>query len=62
MEYIDKRNGEVKNTDYLQLVNGDAVFRIEIDNQGVIVITKIDYNNNNSISINPVFSNQIGIK
>ena len=61
MEYIDKRNGEVKETNYLRLVNGESEFRVEVDNQGNIVITKINFKNS-SMVIQPIVSNKIGLK
>lgn len=61
MKYIDERNGEVKETDYLQLVSGESKYRIEYDNKDRIVITKVDFENDR-ISIQPMVRNQILIK
>lgn len=61
MEYIDARNGDIKETNYLRLVNGDSQFRVELDNQNRLVITKVDFNDD-TINIQPMVRNQIAIK
>ena len=61
MEYIDTRNGDIKETNYLRLVNGDSQFRVELDNQNRLVITKVDFDDD-TINIQPMVRNQIAIK
>ncbi len=60
MKYINERNGEVKETNYLSLVLGESQYRVENLNGG-LVITKVDFDNNR-ISIQPMVRNQILIK
>lgn len=61
MKYIDKREGEIKETNYLRLVNGESQYRVEIDNQENLVVTKINFEDT-AITIKPIVSNQIIIK
>lgn len=61
MEYIDQRNGKTKKTNYLRLVNGETQYRVEVDNEKNLVITKINFDND-VITIKPMVRNQISIK
>lgn len=61
MEYVDKRDGTIKETDYLRLILGDSQFRVETDNQNRIVLTKVDFDDD-IITISPMVRNQISIK
>lgn len=59
MKYQDKRDGEIKETDYLKVMIGDNSFRIELENDQ-LVITKYGWEDSR-FSIQPVVSNQIRI-
>jgi hypothetical protein len=61
MKYIDERNGKVKESNYLRLVNGESEFTAQVDNQGTLIITKINFDDS-AIIIMPKVSNQIGLK
>ena len=60
MKYINKRNGDVKSTDFLQIIKGETRYRIS-EEYGEIVITKIDFDDD-VIIIKPKVRNQISIE
>ena len=60
MKYIDERNGEEKETNYLRFVIGETEFALN-EEQGELLITKINFNDS-TLVIRPNVSNQISIK